>query len=126
MIKVGVDIGNSKISCIVCDVRKDGYKKILSFISNPTNNVKKSTITSIEKIKNEISDTVLQAANESQTEILSVNLNLPAIDSLSLYSDSKITLFNEKVSDLHIKKAINQTIPKRNPRYKLIQQSIPM
>ena len=43
MIKVGVDIGNSKISCIVYDVRKDGYKKILSLVSNPTNSIKKST-----------------------------------------------------------------------------------
>ena len=49
-----------------------------------------------------------QAANESQTEILSVNLNVPAIDSLSIYPDSKINLINEKISNLHIKKAINQ------------------
>ena len=26
MIKVGVDIGNSKISCIVCDIDKNGLK----------------------------------------------------------------------------------------------------
>ena len=109
MIKVGVDIGNSKISCIVCDVRKDGLKKILSFVSNPTTNIKKSTITSIEKIKNEINEIIVQAAHESETEISSINLNVPAIDSLSVYSDSKINFVNEKISNLHIKKAINQS-----------------
>ena len=31
MIKVGIDIGNSKISSIVCDIKNDGSKKILSF-----------------------------------------------------------------------------------------------
>ena len=36
MIKVGIDIGNSKISSIVCDIKTDGSKNILSFISNPT------------------------------------------------------------------------------------------
>ena len=58
MIKVGVDIGNSKISCIVCNVRKDGNKKILSFVSRPTNSIKKSSITSIGKVKNEINEIV--------------------------------------------------------------------
>ena len=101
MIKVGVDIGNSKISCIVCDIKRDGEKKILSFVSNSTDSVKKSTITSIDKIKSEIKETILQAANESQTQILSVNLNIPAVDCLSIYSNSKINLFNERISNLH-------------------------
>ncbi len=109
MIKVGLDIGNSKISCIVCDTKKNNYQKILSFVSNPTNSVKKSIITNIEKIKNEINETILYAAQESQTEILSINLNVPAVDSLSLYFDSMINLNNEKINDLHIKKAINQS-----------------
>ena len=42
MIKVGIDIGNSKISSIVCDIKTDGSKNILSFISNPTTHVNKS------------------------------------------------------------------------------------
>ena len=109
MIKVGVDIGNSKISCIVCEVRKDGHKKILSFVSSPTDSIKKSTITSVDSIKNEINEVITKAAHESQTEISSVNLNVPAIDSLSVYSNSKIDLLNEKISDLHIKKVINQS-----------------
>ena len=125
MIKVGVDIGNSKISCIVCEIKKEGHKKILSFVSNPTNSVKKSTITSIDNIKKEINGTILQAANESQTEILSINLNVPAIDSLSLYSESKINLFNEKISNLHITKAINQSdFLELVENYQTIHQSI--
>ena len=43
MIKVGLDIGNSKISCVVCDVKDNNKPKILSFISFPTSNVFKST-----------------------------------------------------------------------------------
>ena len=101
MIKVGVDIGNSKISCIVCDVRKDGLKKILSFVSNPTNSIKKGNFTSINKIKSEINETILNAAQESQTEILSVNLNVPTIDSYSFYFDSKINIDNKKMIVTH-------------------------
>jgi cell division ATPase FtsA len=36
MIKVGNDIGNSKISSIVCEIKTDGSKKTLSFGSSPT------------------------------------------------------------------------------------------
>ena len=39
MIKVGIDIGNSKISSIVCDFKNNGSKNVLSFISNPTSYV---------------------------------------------------------------------------------------
>ena len=109
MIKVGLDIGNSKITCAVCDIRNNNSKKILSFVNNPTNSIKKSMITDLEKIKNEINETILEAAKESQTEILSINLNVPAVDSISLYSKSEIKLINEKISELHIKKVINQS-----------------
>ena len=33
MIKVGIDIGNSKISSIVCDINNDGLKDILDIMA---------------------------------------------------------------------------------------------
>jgi len=42
MIKVGVDIGNSKISCVVSDLQKNSLPKILSFINYPTSNINKN------------------------------------------------------------------------------------
>ena len=108
MIKVGLDIGNSKISCVVSE-KKNNIIKILSFISLPTNNIKKSFIADIDKVKSEINEVLIRSAKDSQTEILSINLNVPAVDSISLYSSSNIKLSNEKISELHIKKAINQS-----------------
>ena len=102
MIKVGVDIGNSKISIIVCDVKSNGLKKVLSFISNPTNNVKKSLVTNLISIKDEISKTINNAAKESQTDIKSINLNLPAVNSLSQYSNSEINISEEKIVQFEI------------------------
>ena len=109
MIRVGIDLGNSKISIIVCDESNDGNRKILSFISKPTNFIRKSLITNIPEIKKEINQIINEAATESETQILSVNLNIPVIDSLSDYVQSKVDLPNEKISELHIKKAINQS-----------------
>ena len=100
MIKVGIDIGNSKISSIVCDINNDGSRKVLSFVSKPTSYVNKSLVTNLLLIKDEINETIKEAAKESQTDINSVNLNLPAVDSLSLFSNSEINISGEMINDL--------------------------
>ena len=125
MIKVGLDIGNSKISAIVCDKKTDGSIKVLSFISNPTNNVKRSVITNLSLLKEEISIAINEVAKSSQTEIKSINLNVPAVESFSLYSESEIKINGEMVNDLHIKKAINESnILEPIENYEVIQSMI--
>ena len=125
MIKVGIDIGNSKISSIVCDIKTDGSKKILSFISNPTKHVNKSLVTDLVSIKDEIRMTISEAAKESQTDIKSVNLNLSAVESSSIFSESKINISGKMISDLHLKKAINQSdILETVENYDIIQKFI--
>ena len=125
MIKVGIDIGNSKISSIVCDIKTDGSKKILSFISNPTTNVNKSMVTNLISVKDEIHKTISEAAKESQTDIKSVNLNLPAIESSSIFSESEINVSGKMISDLHLKKAVNQSdILETIENYEIIQKFI--
>jgi len=125
MIKVGIDIGNSKISSIVCDIKTDGSKKILSFISNPTTYVNKSMVTNSVSVKDEIHKTISEAAKESQTDIKSVNLNLPAIESSSIFSESEINVSGKMISDLHLKKAVNQSdILETIENYEIIQKFI--
>ena len=41
MIKAGLDIGNSKISCVVADYKNSENIKVLSLLSVPTANIKK-------------------------------------------------------------------------------------
>ena len=125
MSKVGIDIGNSKISSIVCDTKTDGSKNILSFISNPTTHVNKSMMTNLVSLKDEIHKTINEAAKESQTDIQSVNLNLPAIESSSIFSESEINVSGNMISDLHLKKAVNQSdIFETLENYDVIQKFI--
>ena len=125
MIKVGIDIGNSKISSIVCEIKTDGSKKILSFISNPTTYVNKSMVTNLISLKDEIHKTINEAAKESQTDIKSVNLNLPATESSSIFSESEINVSGKMISDLHLKKAVNQSdILETIENYDVIQKFI--
>ena len=92
MISVGLDLGNSKISCIVCDINSKGQVKLLSFVVRPTNYIKKSVIMDISKVKNEFKEIISQASMESQTEIASIRLNVPVVNSLTSYSHSEIFL----------------------------------
>ena len=97
MIGVGLDLGNSKISCIVYDINSKDKVKLLSLITRPTNSIKKSLIDNISKVKTEVEDIISQAAKESQTEIVSVRLNVPVINSLTSYFNSEISVSNEKI-----------------------------
>ena len=107
MIKVGLDIGNSKISCIVCDIEINQKPKALSFVNRPTSYMKKGKFTNFQLIKKEVKEILDIAAKESQTDIKSINLNVPMSESSSLYYNSQINIENELISDLHLKKSIN-------------------
>ena len=106
MIKVGVDIGNSKISCVVCDLKELDKPKILAFVSLPTSDVNKGSFTNYDSIKREVLEVVNTAAKESVTEIKSINLNVPLINSSSLFYNSEIEIENELIVSFILKKRL--------------------
>ncbi len=109
MIKAGLDIGNSKISCVIADYKTTEKINILSIVSVPNNNIKKNIILNFENLHNQIKSLVNEAEKLSQTKLNSINLNLSLLNSNSYYYDSAIELKNERISELHLKKIINQS-----------------
>ncbi len=109
MIKAGLDIGNSKISCVIADYKNIDNINILSIASVPNNNIKKNIILNFENLHDQIKSLVIDAEKQSQTKLNSINLNLSLLNSNSHYYNSAIELKNEKISDLHLKKIINQS-----------------
>ena len=109
MIKAGLNIGNSQISCIVCDYKNSENIKILSLINKPTKDVKKNIITNYNNLFLDLKKLINESEKNSQTKLNSININVPTIDSISEYYDSEIIIEDEKISDLHIKKIINQS-----------------
>ena len=106
MIKVGLNIGNSKISCAISEIEKNKKIKLLSFQSFQTNIIKRNIITNFEEISNDIKALISESEKKSQTKINSVNLNITMIDSVSRYYDSEIENLDKQITDLDIKKAI--------------------
>ena len=109
MIKAGLDIGNSKLSCVVADYKNPENINILSIASVPNNNIKKNIILNFENLHDQIKSLVIDAEKQSQTKLNSINLNLSLLNSNSHYYNSAIELKNEKISELHLKKIINQS-----------------
>ena len=110
MIKVGLDIGNSKISCVVCDLIFNQPPKILSFVSLPTSNINKGAFINFQSIKEEIKEIIELSAKESETDIKSIYLNIPLSGSSSFFYNSEINIENELINELHLKKAINKSL----------------
>ncbi len=109
MIKAGLDIGNSKISCIVADYKNSKDINILSLVSTPTVNIKKNIILNYENLFDQIKSLIIETEKQSQTKLNSINFNCSLLNSSSQYYDSEIKINNEKISELHIKKIINQS-----------------
>ena len=109
MIKAGLNIGNSKISCVVCDYKNFQNIRVLSLISIPSTEIKKNIIVNYSNLFEETKKLILDSEKNSQTKLHSININIPAIDSLSEFYNSEIIINDEKISDLHLKKIINQS-----------------
>ena len=109
MIKVGLNIGNSKISCAVSEINSNNKLRLLSYQNLPSDIVKKNIITNFEELSNDIKSLISESEKNSQTKINSINLNIPMIDSVSKYYDSEIENLEQQITDLDIKKVINKS-----------------
>ncbi len=109
MIKVGLNIGNSKISCAVSEIKNDKKIKLLSYQNFASDILKKNIITNFDNLTSEIKILLSEAEKNSQTKINSINLNVPTNDSISKYYDAEIENFEKEINDLDIKKIINKS-----------------
>ncbi len=109
MIKAGLDIGNNKISCVVADYKGPDNTNLLSIKSTPTTNIKKNVIINYDSLLNQIKTLIEETEKESQTKINSLNINISLLNSITHYYDSDLKINNDKITDLHIKKIINQS-----------------
>ena len=109
MIKVGLNIGNSKISCAVIEIKDNNNIKLLSCESYPSKILKKNIITNFDELLSEVRSLINESEKKSHTKINSINLNIPTVESISKYYDSEINNINSEITELDIKKAINNS-----------------
>ena len=123
-IYAALDIGSSKITCAVGRINND-QMEILGCYSQQTKSVKKGVIIDSKNIQNEIINIISNVAKKTNTEISNIIINSNVIDSQSRFLKGKVNIDGEKVDDLHIKSAINNSeLYLLNEDYKSIHEII--
>lgn len=110
-IYAALDIGTSKIVCVVGKSNNKGSMEVLGFGSQHTKSVKKGLIINSSKIEEEIRFVISEAEKKSQTKISSVIVNATITNSKSNFLEGLAQVGGEQVDALHIKSAINKANP---------------
>ena len=107
-IYAALDIGTSKISCIVGKINNNQIE-ILGYFSQSTKNVKKGYAINSSDIEKEIIYIINNVAKKTNTEISNLIINATTTNSKSRFLKGLINVKNEKIDDLHIRSAINNS-----------------
>ena len=108
-IYVALELGSSKIACMVGKQGNNENMEILGYGTILTKSIRKGLVIDSEKIKEEIRFVVNEAEKQSQTKISSLILNATVTNTKSNFLKGKVEIKGEKIDDLHIKSAINQS-----------------
>ena len=107
-IYAALDIGTSKISCIVGKINNNQIE-ILGHFSQLTKNVKKGYAINSGDIEKEINFVIDNVAKKTNTEISNLIINATTTNSKSRFLKGLINVDNEKIDNLHIRSAINNS-----------------
>ena len=108
-IYAAVDIGSSKIACIVGKNNSEDKMEILGCEYQTTKSVKKGLIIDSYNIEEEIKTVVNKVAKKTNTEISNIILNATVTNSKSNFLRGISEISGEQIDDLHIKSAINNS-----------------
>ena len=108
-IYAALDIGSSKIVCVVGKNNSNGEIEVLGYGSQATKSMKKGLIVDPSRIEEEIVFVVNEAAKITQTEISSVILNANITNSESVFLNGESEVGGSKIDELHIRSSINNS-----------------
>ncbi len=124
-IDVALDIGSSKIACVVGKSNIGKKTKILGHSLITTKNVKKGYVVDSKKLEIEIKNIIDNVSKQTEIQISSVKINANLNDSKSLFFKGSIEIAGEKIDNLHIQSAINNSkISKIDNDFEILHQLI--
>ncbi len=104
---VGLDIGTSKVVCIIGELRDDGEIEIVGFGSNPSRGLKKGVVVNIESTVQSIQRAVEEAELMAGCEIHSVYAGIAGSHIGSMNSHGIVAIKDGEVSTSDVERVID-------------------
>ncbi len=103
---VGLDIGTSKITCMVSEVRPDGSLNVVGLASQPSSGLKKGVVVNIEATVEAISRVVQEVEVMANCKIRDVYTGIAGSHIKSYSSKGMVAIKDKEVTDLDVARVI--------------------
>jgi cell division protein FtsA len=104
---VGLDIGTSKVACLVADVAPDGALEILGMGSHESKGLKKGVVVNIEATVNAVQRALEEAELMADCKIASAFVGIAGSHIRSFNSTGMVAIKDREVSGLDVERAID-------------------
>lgn len=106
-IKVGLEVGNSKVVAVVGEVLPDGVVNVLGVGSSPSKGMDKGGIIDLDAVVSSIQRAIEGAESIADCQIVSVSLAVTGVHIRSLNESGLVPIANNEVSQDEIEAAMN-------------------
>lgn len=122
-----LDIGSSKVCCLIAHISRDQKIQIAGYGYNASNGVKNGIITNIDHATVSVCTAVEEAEQKAGHQIEDVFINISGCKTTSVIKHTEIQLHkNKQISDVDIQKLIMQSQAKMKPAETDVIHCIPM
>jgi cell division protein FtsA len=103
---VGLDIGTSKVTCVVAEIRADGRLSVVGLASQPSNGLKRGIVTNIEATIDAISRVIQEVESTVDCKIRDVYTGITGSHIRSINGSGQAVISNKEVTPLDVERAI--------------------
>jgi cell division protein FtsA len=103
---VGLDIGTSKITCVVADLRPDGRLEVVGIASQASAGLKKGVVVNIEATVDSISRVIQEAEQMAECKIRDVYTGIAGSHIRSFNSNGMVAIKEKEVSPMDVTRVI--------------------
>ena len=103
---VGLDIGTSKISCLVAEVRPDGELNVIGLGNQPSRGLRRGVVVNIEATVDAISRVIQEVELMADCKISDVYTGIAGSHIKSFNSNGMVAIKDKEVSTMDVERVI--------------------
>jgi cell division protein FtsA len=103
---VGLDIGTSKITCVVAELKPDGRMDVIGLGTQPSSGLKKGVVVNIEATVDAISRVIQEVELMADCKIRDVYTGIAGSHIRSFNSNGMVAIKDKEVSPLDVERVI--------------------